>query len=94
MRASVLIGVLWRGEELAAGRVVVRETKTLRGITEWSRYKFMTWRWFCVGCFSVQLLSNFLASRDFDLSARESELQNNTFRPHGYTLICCGFLPF
>ena len=27
MRASVLVGVFWRGEELAAGRVVVRETK-------------------------------------------------------------------
>ena len=24
MRASVLVGVFWRGEELAAGRVVVR----------------------------------------------------------------------
>ena len=29
MWASVLVGVFWRGEELAAGRVVVRETKTL-----------------------------------------------------------------
>ena len=94
MRASVLVGVFWRGEELATSRVVVRETKTPPEGFPRSRYKFMTWRWFCAGCFSVQLLRNFLASRDFDLSARESELQKSTFRPHGYTLICCGFLPF
>ena len=55
MRASVLVGVLWRGEELAAGRVVVRETKTPPVVFPGSRYKFMTWRWFCVGCFSAQL---------------------------------------
>ena len=94
MRASVLIGVFRRGEELAAGRVVVRETKNPLPAFARSRYKFMTWRWFWVGCFSVQLLSNFLASRDFDLSARESEFQKSTFRPHGYTLIYCGFFPF
>ena len=90
----MLSGVFWRGEELAAGRVVVRETKNPLPVSYRSRYKFMTWRWFCVGCFSAKLLSNFLASRDFDLSARESEFQNNTVRPHGYTLIYCGCFPF
>ena len=70
MRASVLVGVFWRGEELAAGRVVVRETKTPPDFSPTLRYKFMTWRWFCVGCFSVQLLPNLSTSRDFDLSAR------------------------
>ena len=90
MRASVLVGVLWRGEELAAGGGVAQKSETYREVAVKFRYKFMTWRWFCVGCFSAELLSNFLASRDFDLSARESELQNNTFRPHGYTLIYCG----
>ena len=33
MRASVLVGVFWRGEELAAGRVVVRETKIPPGVS-------------------------------------------------------------
>ena len=56
MRASVLVGVFRRGEELAAGRVVERETKTLPGISMTLKYKFMTWRWFCAGCFSAQLL--------------------------------------
>ena len=83
MRASVLVGVFWRGEELAAGRVVVRETKIRPSVFPRSRYKFMTWWWFCAGCFSAQLLRNLLAARDFDLSARESELQKSTFCPHG-----------
>ena len=82
MRASLLGGVFWRGEELAAGRVLVRETKTRPVLSSCSRYKFMTWRWFCAGCLSVQLLLNLLAARDFDLSARESEFQKSTFRPH------------
>ena len=82
MRASVLIGVFRRGEELAAGRVVVRETKNPLPAFARSRYKFMTWRWFCAGCFSAQLLPNLSTSRDFDLSARESELQKSTFCPH------------
>ena len=55
MRASVLVGVFWRGEELATSRVVVRETKILPDVSYRSRYKFMTWWWFCAGCFSVQL---------------------------------------
>ena len=82
MRASVLVGVLLRGEELAAGRVVVRETKTLPVFSWVARYKFVTWRWFCARCLSVRLLLNLRASRDFDLSARESELQKSTFCPH------------
>ena len=94
MRASMLVGVFWRGEELAAGRGVMRETKTRPEVSPRSRYKFMTWWWFCVGCFSVQLLPNLSTSRDFDLSARESELQKSTFCPHGYTLIYCGCSPF
>ena len=53
--ASVLVGVFWRGEELATSRVVVRETKTPPEGFPRSRYKFMTWRWFCAGCFSAQL---------------------------------------
>ena len=94
MWASVLVGVFWRGEELAAGGGVTQKCEAYRMVAVWFRYKFMTWRWFCAGCFSVQHLRNLRAARDFDLSARESEFQIRTFCPHGYTLICCGFLPF
>ncbi len=75
MRASVLVRVFWRAQGVVTSRVVVRKTKTPPVFSPGSRYKFMTWRWFCAGCFSVQLLPNLSTSRDFDLSARQSEFQ-------------------
>ena len=69
MRASVLVGVFWRGEELAAGRVVVRETKTRPEVSPRSRYKSMTWRWFFPRGLGLQIMWEITGPRVFDLSA-------------------------
>ena len=79
MWASVLVGVFWRGEELAAGRGVARKSEAYRMVAVWFRYKFMTWRWFCVGCFSVQLLPDLSKSRDFDLSPERASFKKAPF---------------
>ncbi len=34
MRASVLVGVFWRGEELAAGRGVAQKSETYREVAQ------------------------------------------------------------
>ena len=69
MRASVLVGVFWRGEELAAGRGVMRETKTRPEVSPRSRYKFMTWRWFSPRGLGSQIMWEITGPRVFDLGA-------------------------
>ena len=59
----MLSGVFWRGEELAAGRVVVRETKNPLPVFARSRYKFMTWRWFSPRGLGSQILFDIYRSR-------------------------------
>ena len=65
----MLSGVFWRGEELAAGRVVVRETKTLPDGSLTSRYKFMTWWWFSPRGLGSQIMWEITGPRVFDLGA-------------------------
>ena len=69
MRASVLVGVLWRGEELAAGGGVAQKSETYRDVAGRVRYKFMSWRWFSPRGLGSQIMWEITGPRVFDLGA-------------------------